>query len=152
MDVSGRTETGEVYERPGQSLDDFGQALDLRIIRHDLSEKTRDGDCSLGTPAWWLPARDDIVLTDSMNFSPVRVWDVKYNKPLGSIFVALAGDQFAGVGASGHYFGLEQVQDHLVYVAVHEDGRQEVVGVREFSKRFDWVNKSAFATLFNSSE
>lgn len=43
----GRTETGEVYERPGQSTDDFGQVLDLRIVRIDLDEKTRDGDGSI---------------------------------------------------------------------------------------------------------
>ncbi len=43
----GRTETGEVYERPGQSIDEFGNALDLRILRIDLLEPTRDGDRSL---------------------------------------------------------------------------------------------------------
>jgi IS4 transposase len=43
----GLTETGEVYERPGQSTDEFGKALDLRIIRLDLFEKTRDGDRSI---------------------------------------------------------------------------------------------------------
>jgi IS4 transposase len=43
----GRTETGDVYERPGQSLDDFGNAIDLRIVRIDLFEKTRDGDASI---------------------------------------------------------------------------------------------------------
>ena len=48
--------------------------------------------------------------------------------------------------------GGEGVDEHIVYVALFEDGRQETFTPAEFQKKFGWQNDPEQATLLKVDE
>jgi hypothetical protein len=44
------------------------------------------------------------------------------------------------VSPEGHYRGTEGIDDHVVYVAVTADGRQETLTPAEFEAKYVWKN------------
>ena len=54
--------------------------------------------------------------------------------------------------ATGHYRGSDGVEDQFVYVAQHEDGRQQIYTPAEFAEKFGWKNDPEKATLLRLEE
>lgn len=75
-------------------------------------------------------------------FSPVRLWDVQANQ-LRATFYSFLDNRYLTVSANGHYLGSPGIEDQIVYVAVMEDGRQEMFTPDEFAKKYGWKNDPA---------
>ena len=75
-------------------------------------------------------------------FSPVRLWDVQANQ-LRATFYSFLDNRYLTVCANGHYLGSPGIEDQIVYVAVMEDGRQEMFTPDEFAKKYGWKNDPA---------
>jgi hypothetical protein len=103
--------------------------------------QTRD----LGRPfysARWLPD-DRRVVTFHQGFAPYRVYDTQRDEWLGTLYPQLTGEQYVCIGPDGHWRGSEQAAEHLVYVALTEDGRQETYAPADCRKKFGWQNDPA---------
>jgi len=70
---------------------------------------------------------------------PARLWDTRANQ-LRASFYTFVDNSWLTVSADGHYRGSPKIEEHIVYVAGMEDGRQETFTAAEFAKRFGWKN------------
>jgi WD40 repeat protein len=109
---------------------------------------TRD----LGRQFWsarWLPD-DRRVVTSYQEFTPYRVYDTQRDEWLGTLYPRLTGEQSVCIGPDGHWRGSEQAAEHLVYVALTEEGQQLTFTPEEFATKYGWKNdpnKARFAAL-----
>jgi hypothetical protein len=59
-------------------------------------------------------------------------------------------EQCICIGSVGHWRGSEKAAEHLVYVALTEEGHQLTFMPKEFAKQYGWKNdpnKAPFAAL-----
>ena len=107
---------------------------------------------SLGKVFWdcrWLPD-DRRLVTFTSRFTPYRIYDSLRDEWLGVLYPRLSGEQYVCIGRGGHYRGSRKIDEHLVYVAMTEQGEQLTLTPDEFSRRFGWKNdpsKVRFAAL-----
>jgi WD40 repeat protein/serine/threonine protein kinase/formylglycine-generating enzyme required for sulfatase activity len=112
---------------------DMGQTRDLRRVFHD---------------ARWLP--DNRRFVSWSPASPYRVYDSHRDEWLGALYPRLTGEQFVCIGPDGHYRGSRKIDEHLVYVAMTEEGHQLTFTPAEFAQKYGWKNdpsKVRFAAL-----
>lgn len=99
------------------------------------------------------------------SFGIVRGTDHGADQLLGTLLTHIDGDRWATISADGHYRGgkftaigetlgdgttpdeLAEIEQHLVYVALHDDGSQRTYTPAEFQKTFGWKNDPTRATL-----
>jgi serine/threonine protein kinase/formylglycine-generating enzyme required for sulfatase activity/WD40 repeat protein len=77
-------------------------------------------------------------------------FDFKSGRRLGTLIPQLGDKHWIFIGPDGHYAGSEGVEEHIVYVAMTDDGRQETYTPAEFARRYGWKNdpsKARFAAL-----
>ena len=84
-----------------------------------------------------------IVFQDWNNF--LTGYDAETGKRLGTLIPGLADKHWICIGPSGHYAGSVGVEEHFVYVAMTDDGRQETYSPAEFARRYGWKNDPAKA-------
>lgn len=100
-----------------------------------------------GWSASWLPGQSRLV-TGLGNFRPLRTYDGRTRLRHGTFFTSFPDQQNAIVGPTGHVRGSEKSDDHLVYIALFPDGRQETFTPAAFRERFRWQNDPKQAMLF----
>jgi Tol biopolymer transport system component len=81
----------------------------------------------------------------------IWTYDAGSRQPLGTMIPYLSDDQCVVIGPDGHYRGSWRIDEHLVYVALTDDGRQETYTPADFSKRYGWKNDPKKAILLGDS-
>jgi hypothetical protein len=124
------------------------------LLQREGEEKSRILGQHLGQTPQWLP--------DSRRFLSQRdnqrgiAFDMKTNRRLGTLFPSVGDlnrtDNWLCVGPNGHYRGSDGIEEHIVYVALLEDGRQETFTPAEFRHKFGWTNDPTKATLLELAE
>jgi len=66
---------------------------------------------------------------------------------LGVLLPYISGGQYACIGPDGNYRGSKRIDEHLVYVAMLEDGSQVTYSPAEFREKFGWKNDPSKARL-----
>jgi len=74
-------------------------------------------------------------------------FDVETNRRLGTHFPWLIDKHWLTIGPTGHYVGSPGIEDHIVFVAMHEDGSQLTYTPAEFATKFNWKNNPDKAEL-----
>jgi WD40 repeat protein len=77
-------------------------------------------------------------------------YDSQRDQWLGKLYPRLTGDQYVCIGPDGHWRGSEKAAEHLVYVALTEEGHQLTFTPEEFAKKYGWKNdpaKARFAAI-----
>jgi WD40 repeat protein len=89
----------------------------------------------------WTLARspDNTTVAAAGYDATVRIWNVASGAAQGTI-VSLPELQGLMITPTGDHRGTPQVERHLVYVALTDDGRQETYTLDEFTNRFGWKN------------
>jgi len=106
-----------------------GQQLDLaaRFSAQDL------------TGAYWHPDSRRVLL--GCSYATVQQgYDVIDDRPLGKLIVQISGDQWLVINPDGNYRGTRKIDQHVVYVALTEDGAQETYTPSAFRAKFGWQN------------
>jgi WD40 repeat protein len=104
--------------------------------RFDLAARFPGQDIA---KTYWLPDSRRILL--GCDFATVQqAYDVVADRPLGKMIVRISGDQWIVIGPEGHYRGTRKIDDHIVYVALTDDGRQETYTPSAFAAKFGWKN------------
>jgi len=98
--------------------------------------------------ACWLPDGQRLLL-GSHSVTVKQGFDLSTGRRLGSLIPAVSGDKWLVVSPDGHYRGSPQIDEHIVYVALTEDGRQETYTPAAFAARFGWKNDPEKAYLFS---
>ena len=125
-------------------------------ILHDLPANRRHGlGRNLGWDPQWLPDGRRMFGFEA----PTRrgiAYDTRTNQRLGTLIPAIGGDggftDWLCVGPTGHYRGSAKIDDHIVYVAMHDGGSQVTYTPAEFREKFGWKNDPTKATLMKLSE
>ena len=94
----------------------------------------------------WTPGTSQLLLA-SWEQSQVTAYDAQAGRIGGLVLPRLGENQYVCVDATGHYRGSPQVDEHVVYVALLEDGTQQTYTPAEFAKKFDWKNDPSKLTL-----
>ena len=96
---------------------------------------------------YWLPdSRRMLIGCHSATVQ--QAYDVVSGRPLGKLILQISGDQWIEIGPDGHYRGTRKIDDHIVYVALTEDGRQETYAPGAFRTKFGWRNDPDKVRLF----
>jgi serine/threonine protein kinase/WD40 repeat protein/formylglycine-generating enzyme required for sulfatase activity len=110
----------------------------------------------LGVPHWLPDGRRFLGYRHQINGLAASGFDTRRERRLGTLFPMVCGepgfDQWLCVGPTGHYRGSEKIDEHIVYVAMHDDGSQVTYTPAEFRDKFDWKNDPEKATLMKLSE
>jgi WD40 repeat protein/formylglycine-generating enzyme required for sulfatase activity len=77
----------------------------------------------------------------------VRAFDTRRNHRLGTLWPYVSGDNWICIGPDGHWRGSKGIEEHIVYVALLEDGSQKTYTPAEFEKSFGWKNDPSKARL-----
>ncbi|HVW01231.1 MAG TPA: SUMF1/EgtB/PvdO family nonheme iron enzyme, partial [Planctomycetaceae bacterium] len=89
-------------------------------------------------PGPWMPdSRRMVTATGPV----LRAFDTERKEQLGVLIPRLGGEQFVCISPDGHYRGSRRIDDHLVYVALHDDGSQKTYPPEEFRQKFGWKNE-----------
>ncbi len=99
-----------------------------------------------GLPMQWLTDKRR-VLTGQGGAHPLQAVDTRRGSRLGVLFPSLVGGGWLCIGPDGHYRGSEEIEQHIVYVALHKDGSQLTYSPTEFREKFGWKNDPAKARL-----
>jgi WD40 repeat protein len=110
------------------------QSLDARFPGQDL------------TAARWPPDSRRVLL-GCETATVQQGYDVIGDRPLGKLIGRISGDQWIVIGPDGHYRGTRKIDEHIVYVALTEDGRQETYAPSAFRAKFRWKNDPSKAYL-----
>ena len=109
----------------------------------------------LGNGAQWLPDSRRIFGFEGTTKRGIA-YDTRTNQRLGTLIPAIGGDggfnDWLCVGPTGHYRGSAKIDDHIVYVAMHDDGSQVTYTPAEFREKFGWKNDPEKATLLKLPE
>ena len=110
----------------------------------------------LGLPHWLPDGRRFLGFRHQYYGLAAPGFDTRLDRRLGTLFPMVCGepgfDQWLCVGPTGHYRGSEKIDDHIVYVAMHDDGNQVTYTPAEFRQKFGWKNEPEKATLLKLSE
>ena len=84
----------------------------------------------------WSPDSRRIV---GEQYNPFAIWtyDVEQRRHLGTKFPFVSDNQGVTIGPDGHYRGSWRIDEHLVYVALTDDGRQETYTPADFQVRLE---------------
>lgn len=93
----------------------------------------------IGDSASWLPDERRIFRGTPIAY-PKTGYDVQTGKRLGTLIPVLGENGWLLVGPEGHYRGSEGIDQHLLYVTLTEDGRQETYTPAAFAAKFGWKN------------
>jgi hypothetical protein len=92
----------------------------------------------LGERPMWLPdGRRYLGEEYALGF---RGYDVDRNERLGTLWPAINEKHWVCIGPDGHYRGSEGIEEHIIIVAMLEDGSQQTFTPTEFAKKFGWTN------------
>jgi WD40 repeat protein len=97
----------------------------------------------------WLPDSRRLIGGDD-GATNLYGYDTETNRKLGVLLPSMSDKQYVCIGPDGHYRGSPQIDDHIVYVALHEDGSQVTYAPKEFREKFGWKNdpdKARFLAL-----
>lgn len=98
--------------------------------------------------ACWLPDGKRLLL-GSHSVTVKQGFDLSIGRRLGCLIPAVSGDKWLVVSPDGHYRGSPQIDEHIVYVALTDDGRQETYTPAAFAAKFGWKNDPEKAYLFS---
>jgi WD40 repeat protein len=100
--------------------------------------------------ATWLPDGRQILAGHGR--ANVKLgFDSQSGQRLGTLIPVLGGAQWMVISPEGHYRGSESLDEHLVYVALTDDGRQETYTPAEFAAKFGWKNDPSHARLLKTA-
>ena len=116
-----------------------------------VSAKTSQLVYGHGLPMQWLNDKRR-VLTGQGGAHPLQAVDTRRGIRLGVLFPSLVGGGWLCIGPDGHYRGSEDIEKHLVYVALHKDGTQLTYSAAEFREKFGWKNDPAKTRLLKLDE
>ena len=97
----------------------------------------------------WLPDSRRLVIGNDDHVN-LHGFDVQTGRRLGVLLPSLPDNQYICIGPDGHYRGSKRIDEHIVYVAMHEDGSQVTYTPQEFREKFGWQNdpnKARFLAL-----
>ena len=125
------------------------------VLRDLNTSQSRPVAQFLGFHPIWLPDSRRF-LGDDWFTASLRGFDTRTDRRLGTLYPFIGSngryDHWLCIGPTGHYRGSEGIDEHIVYVALHEDGRQLTYTPAEFREKFGWKNDPAKATLMKLSE
>ena len=96
--------------------------------------------------AYWLPDGQRLLL-GSHKGTVKQGYDLRTSRRLGTLVPAVSGDKWLLVSPDGHYRGSPRIEEHIVYVALTEDGHQEAYAPTAFAAKFGWKNDPETAYL-----
>ena len=99
-----------------------------------------------GLPMHWLNDKRR-VLTGQGGGHPLQAVDTRRGVRLGVLYPSFVDGGWLCIGPDGHYRGSEEVEKHIVYVALHKDGSQLTYSPTAFREKFGWKNDPAKARL-----
>lgn len=74
----------------------------------------------------------------------VRAWvggyDYRKHRRLGVLLPELPDDAWATLSSDGHFVGSDNINKHIVVVALHKDGRLLTLSPDEFQEQYGWKN------------
>lgn len=106
----------------------------------------------LGFAPAWHPDGARILSFD-INCRFIRAFDVDRRRPLGTLYPQIGpAPTWCCIGPEGHYRGGGSIDEHLVYVALHDDGSRVTYTPAEFSSRFGWKNDPSRASFSRRNE
>ncbi len=88
----------------------------------------------------WLPDSRRLVVGDERAFN-LHGFDSETGRRLGVLLPSLPDNQYVCISPDGHYRGSKQIDEHIVYVALHEDGSRVMYTPQEFREKFGWQNE-----------
>jgi hypothetical protein len=118
------------------------------FLRKDNAANRRLPGQSWGMHPQWRP--DSRRFLGSSGDFGLPGFDTRTDRRLGTLFPTIGNEKvwhWLVVGPEGHWRGPKGVEDHIVYVALHEDGSQHTYSPTEFAKKFGWKNDPAKARL-----
>jgi hypothetical protein len=131
---------------------DTSQRLTLRDLEN--GNHIRLGR-QFGVSVHWLSDGRRFIASDVVA-SAVHAFDARCQRRLGVLFSAIGNEagrkEWLCVGPSGHYRGSDNVTEHIVLVAMHDDGSQVTYTPTQFREKFGWKNDPAKAILLELSE
>jgi serine/threonine protein kinase/WD40 repeat protein/formylglycine-generating enzyme required for sulfatase activity len=120
------------------------------VLRDLEKPETRNLRQHLGWHPIWLPDSRRFVGSEKSQ-SAIRGFDTRVDQRLGTLYPWVGSDgkdgQWLCVGPTGHYRGSAKIDEHIVYVAMHDDGSQVTYTPAEFREKFGWKNDPEKATL-----
>ena len=69
-----------------------------------------------------------------------HVFDVATDQRTATLFYTLDDNNFATIAGHGHYRGSVEAEQHLRYIALRDDGRQETLTASAFREKCGWQN------------
>lgn len=99
---------------------------------------------------FWLPDSRRLLL-GCYGATIQQGYDVLDDRPLGRLVSRISEGQSVVISPEGHYRGTRRIDEHLVYVALTEDGRQETYTPAAFAAKFGWKNDPSKAYLLGES-
>lgn len=99
----------------------------------------------LGTKMMWLP--NGRCFLGEEGVLGYRGFDVDRSERLGTLWPAINDKHWVCIGPDGHYHGSMGIEEHIVVVAMLEDGSQQTFTPQEFAEKFGWKNDPAKARL-----
>ena len=140
---------------PRPAFIEFRYSPDGRFIAASENEATAVIELATGAetrlpytgPLRWMPDTSQL-LVSSWRQSEISTYDAATGLPGGTLLPELPSQQHVCIGASGHYRGSGAIDEHLVYVALLENGTQQTYTPADFAARFKWQNDPEQAMLF----
>ena len=111
---------------------------------HDAQDRRLLGQY-LGRSAQWHPDNRRFLGHDG-HYGLVG-FDVDTNRRLGILLPWLTSGHRLCIGPTGHYQVNAGIEEHIVYVALHDDGSQHTYSPAEFATKFGWKNNPEKAML-----
>ncbi|HVW01014.1 MAG TPA: WD40 repeat domain-containing protein, partial [Planctomycetaceae bacterium] len=97
----------------------------------------------------WMPGTQILMLTPWNRDSEIIAYDVGRRRYEGTLLPLIDNKDHLCIGPDGHYRGSPGIEQHLVYIAEHEDGRLETYSPADFVRRFGWQNNPERAGLIS---
>lgn len=124
------------------------ESLGWTFMRGDTAQDKRLLGQHLGQTAQWRPDGRRFLGCEPTNGSVG--FDVENNQRMGTLFPYISGDNWLCIGPTGHYCGSPQIDEKIVYVALHDDGSQHSYSPTEFAEAFHWKNEPGNAKLLGT--
>lgn len=103
-------------------------------------------DVRFFTSPHWLRDSRRILGGDNLQ-AWVTGYDIRRRRRIGVLFPELPDDAWAVLSREGHVRGSDNLEMHVVVVALHEDGRLLTLTLTEFAEHFGWKNNQAAVRL-----
>ncbi len=103
---------------------------------------------SISESAFWTEDGKTLVLLSRSR--GVQMFDGSTLSPIGSLVPSMQDNQWMICSPDGFYRGSQDINAHVVYVAMHDDGSQRTYSPSEFEERFGWKNMADSISLVPS--